>query len=105
MKRLFHEVSGQGSAVLLHARIVDKEKCLKAWPIVGIVLMQALLLAAHWFIYRTWIAFFGLAGASALRVLLLQLAFSFIAAALLGFYSASKVVTLLYRLASVWLGM
>ncbi len=80
---------------------------MKAWPLVGIAMMQALLLAAHWFLYHTWIAFWGPLSSSAtlgLRAALVLLAFSFIAAALLGFYSAHRLVTLLYRLAAVWLG-
>lgn len=80
---------------------------MKAWPLVGIALMQALLLAAHWFLYHTWIRFWGPLSPPAafeLRAALLALGFSFVAAALLGFYSASRPVTLLYRLAAVWLG-
>ncbi len=69
--------------------------------------MQALLLAAHWFIYQTWIAFgpplSPLAGL-VLRAVVLLLAFSFISAALLGFNYANWTVTLLYRIAAVWLG-
>jgi len=80
---------------------------LKAWPLVGIALMQALLLAAHWFIYRTWIDFWlplsPLARAS-LREAVLLLAFSFIIAALLGFNYTNWAVKLLYRFAAVWLG-
>jgi predicted MPP superfamily phosphohydrolase len=81
---------------------------LKAWPFVGIALMQALLLAAHLFIYHTWIAFWWPLSPSAmlaLRTTLLVLAFSFIAAALLGFYYANRLVSLFYKLASVWLGL
>jgi predicted MPP superfamily phosphohydrolase len=69
--------------------------------------MQAFLLAAHWFIYHTWIAFWWPLSPSAtlaLRAVLFVLAFSFIAAALLGFHHANRPVTLLYRLAAVWLG-
>jgi predicted MPP superfamily phosphohydrolase len=80
---------------------------LKAWPLVGIALMQVFLLAAHWFIFCTWIAFWGPLtplAALALRGALLVLAFSFITAALLGFNFASRVVSLLYRIAAVWLG-
>ena len=80
---------------------------LKAWPLVGIALMQAFLLAAHGFIYHTWMAFWwpiGPEATLALRVVFLLLAFSFMTAALLGFYSANRLVTLLYRVASVWLG-
>ncbi len=80
---------------------------MKAWPLVGIVLMQALLLAAHWFIYRTWIAFWpplSPLAALVLRIVVMVLAFSFITAALLGFRYSNLAVTLLYRFAAVWLG-
>ena len=81
---------------------------LKTWPVVGIALMQLLLLAAHWFIYRTWIDFWwplGPLAALALPIAIVLLAFSFIAAALLGFYFANPLVRLLYWLATVWLGL
>lgn len=81
---------------------------MKAWPVVGIALMQAFLLAVHWFIYHTWISFWDPLSPSALlglRTALLVLAFSFISAALLGFYFSNRTVTLLYWLASVWLGL
>ncbi len=80
---------------------------LKAWPVVGIALMQGLLLLAHWFIYRTWIVFWWPLSPMvtlALRAALTLLGFSFVAAALLGFTFANKPVELLYRVASVWLG-
>ncbi|MGA2349704.1 MAG: metallophosphoesterase [Terracidiphilus sp.] len=80
---------------------------MKAWPIVGIALMQAFLLAAHWFIYHTLIVFWqplSHTASLALRDALLVLAFSFITAALLGFHHANPVVKLLYRMAAVWLG-
>ena len=80
---------------------------MKAWPLVGILLMQAFLLAAHWFLYGTWIAFWGPMSESAtfaLQLALLTLGLSFVSAALLGFYSAHWTVTLLYRVASAWLG-
>ncbi|MGD0938066.1 MAG: metallophosphoesterase [Terracidiphilus sp.] len=80
---------------------------MKAWPVVGIALMQGFLLLAHWFIYRTWIVFWwplSPAAMLALRVAITLLAFSFVAAALLGFTFQNKPVALLYRLASVWLG-
>jgi predicted MPP superfamily phosphohydrolase len=75
---------------------------------VGIALLQALLLAAHWFIYHTWIAFWeplSLSAALALRAALLLLAFSFISASLLGFFYANRLVTLFYTIAAVWLGL
>ncbi len=81
---------------------------MKVWLVVGIALIQGVLLAAHWFLYRTWIDFWGSPGpmaALALRTALMLLACSFIAAALLGFYFSNWLVRLLYRVASVWLGL
>ncbi len=81
---------------------------MKAWPILGIVVVQTFLLLVHWFVYHTWIVFWGGLGPSAtlpLRTALTLLAFSFIAAALLGFYFTGRMVRLLYRVASVWLGL
>jgi predicted MPP superfamily phosphohydrolase len=69
--------------------------------------MQGFLLLVHWFIYRTWIVFWwplSPLAALALRVAISILAFSFVAAALLGFFFANRPVRLLYRVASVWLG-
>jgi hypothetical protein len=81
---------------------------LRAWPVAGIATMQGILLLVHWFVYQTWIAFWwpmSPPATAALRTAITVLAFSFVAAALLGFYSASRSVTLLYRIASVWLGL
>jgi len=81
---------------------------LKAWPVLGIVFVQSILLFAHWFVYHTWIVFWGGMGAGptfALRTSLFVLAFSFITAALFGFYFANRWVTMLYRVAAVWLGL
>jgi predicted MPP superfamily phosphohydrolase len=81
---------------------------LKAWPILAIAFIQALLFLAHWFIYRTWIAFWGNpgpSGALALSAGLFLLSISFITAALLGFYFANRLITVLYWLAAVWLGL
>jgi predicted MPP superfamily phosphohydrolase len=69
--------------------------------------MQGILLLAHWFIYHTWIAFWWPLSPLAtlvLRAAVVLLAFSFISTALLGFWSGHRLVTILYRLASVWLG-
>ena len=69
--------------------------------------MQALLLAAHWFIYRTLMLYLpGLSGATvvALRMALVLLGFSFMAAAMLGFHHSGLAIRILYRVASIWLG-
>ncbi len=80
---------------------------MKAWPLLAITAMQCLLLAAHWFLYRTWIDFWPAMTPTALLLLqsaLLLLAPSFICAALLGFYYSNGPVRLLYQLAALWLG-
>ena len=80
---------------------------LKAWPVVGVALVQAILLLAHWFIYRTVVVFFAPLSQEvilALRISFLVLAFSFIVAALLSFRHSNPLVTLAYRIAAVWLG-
>jgi predicted MPP superfamily phosphohydrolase len=80
---------------------------LKAWPFLAVAVIQALLLAAHWFLFRTAVAFLpGLSSVEVhlLRVSLLILAFSFIVAAMVGFRYSNLLVRVLYRIASIWLG-
>lgn len=80
---------------------------LKAWPVLGIAIIQSILLLAHWFLYSTWIDFcgpFGSAATDVLRTALLLLACSFVVAAMLSFYSAKPLVKAIYRVAAVWLG-
>jgi hypothetical protein len=80
---------------------------LKAWPVVGIIMMQSLLLLIHWFIFHTLVAFSGSLGAvqtQALRETLLVLAFSFVVAALLSFNFSNWLVVGIYRVAAIWLG-
>ena len=80
---------------------------MKAWPLLGLLFIQAFLCFAHWFLYRTVLDFWwplDPAMESGLRLALWILSFSFVAAALLGFRFCSWIVSLLYRLASIWLG-
>jgi uncharacterized protein len=80
---------------------------LKAWPVLGVLVVQAILLLAHGFIFHTWIAFWpglGAGAALALRAAFLVLAFSFVAAALLNFRYSNFGVSLFYKAASIWLG-
>lgn len=80
---------------------------MKAWPVVAILVIQAILFLGHWFVYSTFIAFFpGLAPAEAsdLRMALLILAFSFVVASLLSFRFSNPAVSVIYWAAAVWLG-
>jgi hypothetical protein len=73
----------------------------------GISIIEVILLLAHWFLFHTWIAFWDApspATVLALRVVMLILAFSFVAAALLSFRFSYPLVLLLYKLAAIWLG-
>jgi predicted MPP superfamily phosphohydrolase len=82
---------------------------LKAWPVLAIAFIESALLLGHWFIYRTLVVFFAgyLSPATtlALRDTLFVLAFTFVAAALLGFRFANPLVSLFYAIAAVWLGI
>jgi len=81
---------------------------LKFWQGAVIAALQGILLATHWFIYYTWIAFWGpfcAPATLALAFALLLLAFSFLIATLFGFWFANPLVTLLHRIAAVWLGL
>ena len=80
---------------------------MKAWPFLVIAIVQAFLLLAHWFLYRTVIAFwFPLSpqATMALRMGFFLLGLSFIVAALLGFRYTNPVVSTFYRAAAIWLG-
>ncbi len=81
---------------------------MKAWPVIPIVVIQIILLLAHWLVYSTWVAFWpGLSPAVLvdLRDAMLVLAFSFVIASLLSFRFSNVAVRLIYWIAAVWLGM
>jgi predicted MPP superfamily phosphohydrolase len=88
--------------------MVVRRRRLKAWPVLGITFIQAILLAAHWFIYRTFVDFWfplSPAWSLALRAAVIPLSVSFLAAALLGFRFSNPPIRLFYSLSSVWLGV
>ena len=81
---------------------------MKAWPILGIVIVQAVLCLAHWFLYVTWTAFWWPLGPSAilaLKVALIALSMLFMTAALLGFRFTNWLVAFIYQVAALWLGL
>ncbi len=80
---------------------------MKAWPLLAIVVVQGILIAAHLFIVHTWIAFFPFLAPVAvqeLRIAVLALSFSFVTASLLNFRHSNWIISAFYTLASVWLG-
>lgn len=80
---------------------------MKAWPILGIIIVESILFAGHLFVYRTWIAFHGWippGDSTRLFALTLALGFTFILASLLSFRFSNGPVRIFYKLASLWLG-
>ena len=87
---------------------LGEEARLKAWPVLGISIVELILLLAHWFLFHTWIEFWDPPSPTTmlvLRLVMLALGFSFVVAALLSFRYSSRIVTGFYKLASVWLGL
>jgi uncharacterized protein len=80
---------------------------LKAWPVLAILFIQAILLLAHWLVYSTLVAFWPCLSpdyVAELRIAMLILAFSFVAASLLAYRFYNFLVRVLYTAAAVWLG-
>src|SRR6266481_6861989 len=73
-----------------------------------LAVVQTVLLAAHFFVYETWIYFWeptragGMGGRTVAVVLL---AVSFVAASLLSFKYWNGVTRVFYRAAAIWLGL
>jgi len=73
---------------------------------VGIV--QSILLVGHWFLYRTFVRFFGLANPSVLLTMRVGMAFlsvSLVATSFLAFRYSNLLVRCLYTGAASWLGI
>ncbi len=81
---------------------------MKAWPILGIVIVQVILFLAHWFLYGTWIAFgwpLTTPVLTVLRVALFALSLLFIASTLYGFRFHNALTAPLALVSSLWLGL
>ena len=80
----------------------------RSWrSIAGFVLVvQSILLLAHWFVYRTWLAFHPLSRGGVLwqQLTVLVLSVSFVAASVLGFRYSNTAVRWFYTAAATWLG-
>jgi uncharacterized protein len=75
---------------------------------VFITVFQSLLLLAHWFVYTTWVRFWGIldpASVSKLQFAMVILAVSFVAASLLAFRYFNAPVRFFYTVSAAWLGM
>ena len=73
-----------------------------------ITVFQSLLLLAHWFVYLTWVHFWGVvdpSGIARLQVTVAILAVSFVAASLLAFRFFSAPVRVFYTVSAAWIGV
>lgn len=74
---------------------------------VFVSIIQAILFLGHYFLYETWISFWGTRGspgALELQWILGLLSISFISASILGFRYSNPVVRVYYTAAAIWLG-
>ncbi|MFZ0909695.1 MAG: metallophosphoesterase [Candidatus Acidiferrales bacterium] len=73
-----------------------------------VAVIQSILFFGHWFIYKTWIHFWGPFHGAAFTIVpavLAVLSVSFISATLLAFRYYNPPVRVFYKIASVWLGI
>ncbi len=73
-----------------------------------VTIIQSILFLAHWFIYETWISFWGLPAwptSAILKGTVAALSVTFVSATLLAHRYSNPPVRFFYRIASVWLGL
>lgn len=81
---------------------------MKAWPLLGIVIVQVILFLAHWFLYGTWIAFgwpLSAPALAALRAVLFVLSLLFVISTLYGLRFHNALTAPLALASSLWLGL
>jgi len=81
---------------------------MKTGIVVFIAVFQSILLAAHFFVYETWLHLWNPSAASSLAgsmAVVCLLAVSFVAASLLSFRYWNGVTRAFYRTSAVWLGI
>ena len=74
---------------------------------VFLIVIQSILLFAHWFIYTTWKSFSAIndpPGITPLETTVAVLSVTFIAASLLAFRFSNPLVRSFYRISALWLG-
>lgn len=72
--------------------------------VVFIAIIQTVLFLAHWFLYKTWTAFWAPPRVSGLQATLALLSVSFVLASLLAWRSSHVSVRIVYTVSAVWLG-
>lgn len=73
-----------------------------------VAILQSVLFLAHWFVYETWVGFWGIPDPSAPskpQIAVALLSVSFVIASLLAFRYSNVLVRSFYMFAAVWLGI
>lgn len=74
---------------------------------VFVAVVQSILLGGHFFLYETWVSFWGTRGsrgAFELAIVLFLLSISFVSASVLGFRHSNFFIRVFYTVSAVWLG-
>lgn len=90
-----------------HPRVESEAARLRGRIAAFVAVVQTILFLGHWFVYETWISFWGTSNRHAaedLRWALAILSVSFVAATLLAHSFNNGPVRVLYRVAAGWLG-
>jgi predicted MPP superfamily phosphohydrolase len=90
-----------------HPRIAAEAAPLRGRIAAFVAVVQTILFLGHWFVYETWVSFWGTSNRHAtedLRWALAILSVSFVAATLLAHRFNNAPVRVLYRIAAGWLG-
>jgi uncharacterized protein len=90
-----------------HARVESEAAPLRGRIATFVAVVQTILFLGHWFVYETWVSFWGTSNSRAtedLRWALAILSVSFVAATLLAHRFNNAPVRVLYRAAAAWLG-
>ena len=90
-----------------HPRIESEAAPLRGRIAAFVAVVQTILFLGHWFVYETWVSFWGTSNGRAtedLRWALALLSVTFVAATLLAHRFNNGPVRVLYRIAAGWLG-
>src|SRR5690349_11216942 len=93
---------------LSEGRAPNEASQMRARIAIFLTIIQAILFAAHWFVYDTWMDFTGAADPAdvpAAKVVVFLLSTSFVITSLLAFRYSNTLIRILYTLSAVWLGM
>jgi hypothetical protein len=89
------------------ATLSQENSVSRVWPVLGVTALQSFLFLAHWFVFHTVVSFLPLTAPAAwtLGVAVALLSVTFTVGTLLSFRSSHPVVSFIYKIGAIWLGM